>query len=221
MAKSYLESLLGEREKIILATRQHWFILASSIFLECFSILFLLAATVTASIYFMPYMLIIVSIGFALMLIPIATMTHDILEWSHLQYIVTNWRVLQISGIFNKNVTDSSLEKVNDVKMSQTAFGRLFGYGDVEIMTASELGVNLFKRIQDPVRFKTAMLNAKEQLSGSTSDDTLTPKYKGALEMEGRSIPDTIAQLDSLRRQGVLTEEEFLQKKAELLAKLG
>jgi len=221
MAKSYLENLLGEREKIILVARQHWFILASSIFLECFSILLILAATVTASIFLNPYIIIIVIVGFALLLIPIATMTHDILEWSQRQYIVTKGRVMQISGIFNKNVTDSSLEKVNDVKMSQTVFGRLFGYGDVEIMTASELGVNVFKRIEDPVRFKTAMLNAKELLSGTSAyESNLTSEVKGALDMEGGGIPTTIAQLDSLRRQGVLTEEEFAQKKAELLAKL-
>jgi uncharacterized membrane protein YdbT with pleckstrin-like domain len=159
--------------------------------------------------------LIIVTVGFALMLIPIATMTHDILEWSHRQYIVTNWRVLQISGIFNKNVTDSSLEKVNDVKMSQSVFGRIFGYGDVEILTASELGVNLFKRIEDPVRFKTAMLNAKEQLASGA-----LPESGNRAESQAGGIPATIAQLDALRRQGVLTEEEFQRKKAELLAKL-
>ncbi len=52
---------------------------------------------------------------------------------------------MQISGIFNKSVIDSSLEKVNDIKMDQSALGRMFGYGDIEILTASELGVNLFK----------------------------------------------------------------------------
>jgi hypothetical protein len=33
-------------------------------------------------------------------------------------------------------------------------------------------------------------------------------------------VPALIAQLDSLRRQGVLTEAEFQAKKAELLSKL-
>ena len=37
--------------------------------------------------------------------------------------------------------------KVNDVKMEQSFLGRLLGYGDIEILTASELGVNLFRRI--------------------------------------------------------------------------
>jgi hypothetical protein len=40
----------------------------------------------------------------------------DDIIWTSRQYIVTDWRVIQISGVFSKEVTDSSLEKVNDVK---------------------------------------------------------------------------------------------------------
>jgi uncharacterized membrane protein YdbT with pleckstrin-like domain len=149
--------------------------------------------------------------GFLLVLVPLAIMTWDILTWSNRQYIVTNRRVIQISGIFNKNVVDSSLEKVNDVKMSQSFFGRLFDYGDVEILTASETGDNLFKRIGDPVKFKTAMLNAKEKLGYEGT---------GAHAQRAESIPAQIAGLDVLRKQGIVTEAEFQSKKKELLAKM-
>lgn len=208
MAKSYLDSLLGEHERIELVARQHWFILLSSIFLELALILILLAATVSAAIFFTPYALIIVAIGFALMLLPIATMTRDILNYTNRQYIVTNRRVMQISGVLNKNVQDSSLEKVNDVVMQQSAFGRMFDYGDIEILTASELGVNLFKQIENPIHFKTAMLNAKEKLE------------RGNEDLGKDNIPALIAQLDQLRRQGILSDDEFQRKKAELLSKL-
>ena len=208
MAKSYLDSLLGERERIVLIARQHWFILFSSIFLELSLILIILAATVSAAIFLTPYALIIVAVGFALMMLPIATMTRDILNFANRQYIVTNRRVMQISGILNKNVQDSSLEKVNDVVMQQSAFGRMFDYGDIEILTASELGVNLFKQIEEPIQFKTAMLNAKEYLERGDDDQAED------------SIPGLIAQLDQLRRQGILNDEEFQQKKAQLLSRL-
>lgn len=209
MAKNYLENLLGEGERILLAARQHWFILASSIFFEIIIILFVFGGTIIATIFAPDQILLISLIGFFLLLIPLASMIHDILVWSHHQFIVTNWRVLQISGIFNKNVTDSSLEKVNDVKMTQSFFGRIFNYGNVEILTASELGVNEFKRIEDPVHFKTAMLNAKESLERRVSPVKALP-----------DIPEMINQLDELRKKGVLTEEEFQSKKTELLTKL-
>jgi uncharacterized membrane protein YdbT with pleckstrin-like domain len=209
MAKNYLENLLGEGERILLAARQHWFILASSIFFEIIILLFVFGGTIIATIFAPDQVLIITIIGSCLLLIPLASMINDILVWSHHQYIVTNWRVLQISGIFNKNVIDSSLEKVNDVKMTQSFFGRIFNYGNVEILTASELGVNAFKRIEDPVHFKTAMLNAKEALERRESPVKALP-----------AIPEMINQLDELRKKGVLTEEEFQTKKTELLTKI-
>lgn len=205
----YIQSLLGEREKIVLIARQHWFTIASAVALEVFLILILVVLTIIGGTALPQFALLIGAFGAILILIPAATMTRDILDWANRQYIVTNRRVMQISGIFNKNVTDSSLEKVNDVKMVQSVLGRLFGYGDVEILTASELGVNLFRRIEDPIRFKTAMLNAKENLE--RGEESRYPED---------DIPGLLASLERLHRQGVLTEEEFNQKKSELLARL-
>lgn len=206
MAKNYIQSMLGENEEIVLVTRQHWFVLFSAILLEIFVILVVIVGASIAAMTFPP-----ATLAFVLVLLPLASMLHDILVWKNREYIVTNRRVIQFAGIFNKSVVDSSLEKVNDVKLTQSFFGRIFDYGDVEIMTASELGVNLFKRIGDPVEFKTAMLNAKEKLgfegmgAGGTHVDT---------------VPTMIAQLDELRKKGIVTEEEFQAKKKELLAKM-
>ena len=210
MAKeTYVESLLGEHEKIVYVTHQHWFILFSSIFLEIALILIIFAATVLASIALPIYAILIVVVGFILLLLPLATMTRDILDWTNRQYIITNRRVMQIAGVLNKRVIDSSLEKVNDVKMVQSAFGRVFDYGDVEILTASELGVNLFRRIEDPVHFKTSMLNAKENLERGDRQPS-----------QREDVPALIERLDQLRQRGVITQQEFEQKKNELLSKL-
>lgn len=214
MSGNYLQSLLGEHENIILTTRHHWFILASSILLEVFFILLIFTGTIAGSIYLAgiqsPALLFVAVGGFVLLLIPIITGTRDVLNWTNHQFIITNRRVMQISGIFNKSIIDSSLEKVNDIKMEISAFGRMFGYGDIEILTASELGVNIFKQIENPVRFKTALLNAKTMLEQAVS-----------VPFEGSSdIPSLISKLADLRNQGVLSEDEFQQKKSELLLKM-
>ena len=214
MAKSYLESMLGEGEKILYATRQHWFLLISSILLEIFLILLFLAATVTAATL-SPYGLLAVAVGFVLILIPIATMTRDILSWTNHQYIITNRRVVQIAGIFDKTVTDSSLEKVNDVKLTQSMLGRMFDYGNIEILTASELGVDEFKRIERPVQFKTAMQNAKQRLESGENFIGGDIGVAGGMS----ALPALLSQLADLRQKGILTEEEFQQKKADLLAR--
>ncbi|NMC12083.1 MAG: PH domain-containing protein [Chloroflexi bacterium] len=212
MAKSYINSLLAQNEKIILVSRQHWFILFSSILLEIILIIAITIIAAVCGVFLAPLIGIssgiITIVGAIIALIPLVSMLFDIFKWRNHQYMITNRRVIQISGIFNKSITDSSLEKVNDVHMEQSFFGRIFDYGDVEILTASELGVNQFKRIAKPVSFKTAMLNAKEQLE------------HGDVEMSTENIPDVIARLDQLRSQGILSEDEFQKKKSELLSKL-
>ncbi|MGE5464207.1 MAG: PH domain-containing protein [Syntrophothermus sp.] len=207
MAANYLEGLLGENEKILMATHQHWFVLFNKIFLEIILIVIIIAASLFAASYWNPLAIA----GLALVLVPIVGMLKDIMVWRNQAYLVTSRRVIQISGVLDKNVIDSSLEKVNDVKMSQSFFGRMFGYGDVEILTASELGVNMFHQIARPVEFKTAMLNAKERLGFEEI---------GMAAHAIEDIPSMIEKLDVLRRRGVLSEAEFQQKKAELLAKM-
>jgi uncharacterized membrane protein YdbT with pleckstrin-like domain len=154
----------------------------------------------------------LVLLGYLLLIFPLISLLRDVLIWSGRKYVVTNRRVMQLSGVFNKNVTDSSLDKVNDVKMSQSFLGRVFGYGDIEILTASELGVNKFTHIGKPIQYKSAMINAKEKLERAPAE-------------AGPSRPaptpaDLLAQLDLLRQHGVLTETEFESKKADLLKKM-
>ena len=205
----YLKSVLGQREEILLVTRHHWFVLLRSILVEGIMIL-AIAVLVSVAVGglpqteypWLPWL-------YLLVLLPFFSLFWDVLKFTNNAFVVTNRRIIQIDGIINKNVTDSSLEKVNDVKMKQSMFGRIFNFGDIEIMTASELGINKFNTIARPIAFKTAMLNAKEELEVPPNAVQTTP-----------DILTLIAQLDNLRKQGVLSEEEFQAKKAQLLAKM-
>lgn len=208
MAKTYLEELLGENEKVLRETHQHWFVLFGKILLELLLIV-LIVGGIFVAYPFYPMAIY----GLILVLVPVIGILNDVIVWRNKAYIVTTHRVIQTSGVFSKDVIDSSLEKVNDVKLSQSFLGRLFDFGDIEILTASELGVNLFHQIADPVGFKTAMLNAKERLGFDN-------EYRTEGHPVNVDIPALIARLDDLRKRGIITELEFQQKKAELLAKI-
>jgi uncharacterized membrane protein YdbT with pleckstrin-like domain len=212
MRDPYLNSLLGERETILLITRQHWFLLFRSILFEILLITATVAAVTLVWIFWVPVPVSI--LGYLLVLIPLASLVRDTMIWLNHKYVVTSLRVIQIFGVFNKNVTDSSLEKVNDVKMDQSLFGRIFNFGDIEILTASELGINRFTSIGDPIRFKTAMLNAKYRLEQGRPDQ---PRSEAQSVID---VPRLIDQLDELRKRGALTETEFQEKKARLLARI-
>lgn len=210
MSDTYLKSLLGEDEQVLFVTHQHWLVLAGEILSESLLSVALVVLVTMIWVWWVPNVL--VALGYLLLVFPLISLLRDVLIWSKRKYVVTNRRVMQLYGVFSKNVTDSSLEKVNDVKMSQSFLGRMFGYGDIEILTASELGVNKFTHIGQPIQYKTAMINAKEKLERA-------PAEAGP----GRPAPnlaDLLAQLDVLRQHGVLTEAEFQSKKTELLKKM-
>jgi len=204
---SYIESLLAENEKIVIQTRQHWIVWAKSFFLNA---ILLIAIVILAILATLATGLGVV-VAF-LALIPIGAFWRTYLDWWNEVYLVTNRRVIQTEGIINKRVIDSSLEKINDVVLRQSFLGRIFDYGDIEILTASEGGVNRLDKIASPVKFKTEMLNQKEALG-------MDERFGGRAERRA-DIPALIAGLDALRQRGILTDAEFQQKKTELLSKM-
>lgn len=220
MTYSYVSKMLGEDEEILLTTRQHSLVLFGNILLEIFLIALFSVAISLVFILAVPtgiWVAAVWLIGAILLLFPLIGLVHDVLVWANKQFIITSRRVIQVSGIINKNVTDSSLEKVNDVKMVQSFWGRLLNYGDLEILTASEMGVNVFRRIGNPVKVKTTMLNAKNRLG----DDDDSGRFNSRIKTvpAAVAVPDMLQELDVLRQKGIITEEEFQKKKEELLAR--
>ena len=146
----------------MLVARQHWLVLLEEITSELLLSLAIIVLIVGLAIFSGPLALL----GLVILLAPLASLTRDVLKWSNRKYVITNRRVIQLSGVLNKDVVDSSLEKVNDVMLDQSFLGRIFGYGDLEVLTASEIGVNKIRRIANPIQYKIAMVNAKAKFEG-------------------------------------------------------
>ena len=211
MSDKYLKSLLGENEQVLFVTHHHWLVLAGEILAE--ALLAVILVVLVSLVWAMKWIISpLVPLGYLLLVIPLISLWRDVLIWRSREYVVTNRRVIQLAGVFNKNITDSSLDKVNDVKMSQSFLGRVLGYGNIEILTASELGANKFTYIGRPIQYKTAMINAKEKLERAPAEPAAPRPAAGPA--------DLLTQLDVLRQHGVLTEEEFQAKKADLLKKM-
>jgi len=210
----YLESLMGEYEGIVFKTRRHWLAILSTILVNSLLSLLIIVGCVFLVGLVGPWALV----ALLLLAFPLGKFALDFLHWWNEQYVITNRRVVQVEGIINKHVIDSSLEKVNDVVLDQSLLGRFLDYGEVEILTASEIGVNRLERVAHPVRFKTEMLNQKEGVSRLESFRSQAERVKEAPPTQ--DIPGLIAELDELRKKGVITEEEFQREKGELLGKL-
>ncbi len=196
----YVEKLLAREERIVFATRQHWFALVPTIVVDTALCIVILAASIGGFLISPPFPLF----GLFFLLVPLGHFAIRLSKWLNEQYVVTSRRVMEVKGVVRKHVSDSSLEKVNDVVMEQGALGRMLNYGDLSIITGADIGVNTFRRIAYPIRFKVAMLDQKSRLN------------KGPARQE-KSVPELLAQLDELRQRGVITAEEFARQKSRLL----
>jgi uncharacterized membrane protein YdbT with pleckstrin-like domain len=216
----YLEDLMGKNEQIMLTTRQHWIMVIGALLVNGFFVLLLLGIGV-ALLFLVPVLgWIPLALAGVISLIPLWRLVADWLHWQNDMYVVTNRRIIQAQGVINKHVIDSSLEKINDVVLTQSALGRMLSYGDLEILTGSEIGVNLLRRITDPVRFKTEMLNQKEGMNEMGAFDSKARRTLAAAAPTAGDIPELIAELDELRKKGLITDAEFQEKKAKLLARI-
>ncbi len=209
----YVQRLLAGHENIVFATRQHWIVLLGALIVNGLLMAAIMAAAIVLStvLQFSQALFLL-----ALILIPLIRLFTRVVRWWNEQYIITNRRVIQVEGVINKHVIDSSLEKVNDVVLVQSVWGRLLGYGDVEILTASDMGMNRLDRLGSPVRFKTEMLIQKEGLGLVER----TEQALGVSPPTAADIPELIAELDELRKKNIISDEEFEKKKEALLGKI-
>ena len=232
----YVDSLMGKNEQILTVERKHWITLLMSILINLLLVILLLALYAVLGDFASqnPNVALLGSLRVILLfalLFPVGRVGWDLVQWEAEQYIVTNRRVMQTAGIVNKKTSDSSLEKVNDVVLTQSVLGRVLGYGDLEIVTGSDIGINLLKRLANPIKFKTTMLDAKAAMHDPDIDELrprevpvagalLGGKPKAAAGADEDDPLKQIAELDNLRKSGAISDAEYQSAKAKLLAKI-
>jgi Bacterial PH domain/Short C-terminal domain len=160
-----IDSLLASGERPIKIERQHWFILVANAAYGLIAIVIaILLLFVSGNLGqgaardLLGWAIIVIVVG------GLAYLAWESLQWTNREFVVTNRRVLQLEGVLNKKVIDSSLEKINDAILTRSVFGRLFGYGDLEILTASESGISRLRKLREAEGFKRSMLEAKHEL---------------------------------------------------------
>jgi uncharacterized membrane protein YdbT with pleckstrin-like domain len=164
MSIEYLKKQLGGSEEIRYTERHHWiFPLAVMIKWILFAAVVIVLIILFDFVWFPGHTW--VRLFYLVLLVPLVRIAWGFLSWRMNVYVLTNRRVVEVTGVLNKRVSDSSLEKLTDVVLKQPLFGRMLGYGDIEVLTAAAgAGVNYLRQIRRPMEFKTAMVNAKEAL---------------------------------------------------------
>jgi len=228
---SYAESMLAKDEQILYRGRQHWLAPLVDglrpIVLILVGLLLLLAEANfrwTGALFAIPAVV---------MLIGVIWFGIVYLTWRAEEYIITSRRVLKIEGLLDKKSGDSALDKINDAVLKQGLLARMLRYGDLQILTANEEGIDRYEMLANAVDFKKAMLDAKNRLEDGYRGSVATPRMAtpavaaaaaAAAPAAGSGNADdvtgTLAKLADLRDKGAITPAEYEAKKAELLGRL-
>ena len=122
------------------------------------------------------------------------------------EFVVTNRRVMRRVGLLSREIEHAPVEKIQDITIRQGWIGRLLGFGTVVLETASERGTLEFPEIAFPEAFRNAIWGQAPSPAGAAA---------------GRPAPrERLAQLDGLKQQGLVSEEEYAAKRREILANL-
>ncbi|HVG74853.1 MAG TPA: PH domain-containing protein [Thermoleophilaceae bacterium] len=244
---NYAESLLAAGERVLRREHQHWFILVAN---TRYAILALIGAALLTviSVWFGIDGVLWQVLGvltLVLFVYGIAAFLWGILRYRNEEYLITNRRLIHAEGVVNKKTTDSSLEKINDAVLTESMFGRMFGFGDLDVLTASEEGIERLRMLRDAKDFKKAMIEAKHELEIEVARPVMppirsepapvaaapvaapaaaapppTPAPVAPAAPASNDIGAALDRLGDLRDRGLITPEEYAAKRQELLDRL-
>lgn len=227
---AYLDHLLGRGEQILYVARQHLFVLIANIVTELALIALLVAAGVASHMAFdtttltfggitASNLILLICVGISVVVLFSGFL--DFLRWNNTHHVVTDRRLLQVQGVLSKRVNDVALEKINEVTLHQSFTGRLLNFGTVTVFTASgDPGANLLDRIEAPLAFQQALLEARRQLEQNYRYfDRLYRAAPTSIDSAPVEVRRTLEELAALRDRGILSIDEFEARKRELLSK--
>ena len=202
---------LQKNEKILLVTRTSWITLILPLFILIISFvppIFLLSQTLLV------------------MLLPVAALCYFGWKWwerRHNLWAVSNFRVIDEFGVVNINTKERPLDKINNVSYSQSIWGRIFGYGNVEIQTAATIGETIYQFVEKPGLLKDTITTAQAeykhaQFASQAASFMQQSSQTSAGNFSHQQLATELEKLFDLKQRGVLSEEEYNRAKLKLLA---
>ena len=146
---------------------------------------------------------------------------YKIIQRKNNLWAVTNLRVIDEFGVFTLNSKESPLDKINNVTYNQSVWGRIFGYGNVQIQTAAEIGSTTYYLVEKPKKLKDTITLMQEVYKKSqivSQAQELAKAISSGSQMNSRNdIATELEKLFELKQKGVINQDEFDQGKRKIL----
>jgi membrane protein YdbS with pleckstrin-like domain len=211
---SYAEKNLAPGESIVYRARYHWIYYRTALALLLVSAVFALWWRLAGSSLESPGSATVFR-NLALLLLGAAVVAYVVRRIRNAadEFVVTNRRVMRKVGIFAREAEHAPIEKIQDVTLDQGMTARLLGYGTVILETASERGRIVFPDIARPDAFRNAIW-------GQSTAAVSSPAAPVVAAPAPPAAAQRLAELEDLRTRGLLSTEEYIRKREEILKAL-
>jgi uncharacterized membrane protein YdbT with pleckstrin-like domain len=97
------------------------------------------------------------------------------IRWQSTSYTLTDQRIKIETGIFTRSERIIPIDRVQDCTTRQTLFGRMLGYGRVEVDAAGAQGAEVLDHLPNPGTFRDQVFMLSEKRRGGTPTAPVAP----------------------------------------------
>ena len=124
----------------------------------------------------------------------------------------------QIKTLFSTNKLELPIEQISSIFVSNGIFDKLFGGKTLSI--CSSTGRYKIHWVKNADEFSSHVTTTIDTYKKQVASKSLSDGSKSESHFQDSSIVDKLKSLQALKDEGILSEEEFNAKKAELLSKM-
>jgi uncharacterized membrane protein YdbT with pleckstrin-like domain len=152
-------------ENLILKTHQHWIVVVKSLVIPI--VLLVIAAVVDVTVKSgtgIPHfrtIVTLVAVAIALLWLIVVW-----IRWQSIAYTLTDQRIKIESGVFGRASKIIPIDRIQDCTTRQSLFGRILGYGRVEVDAAGAQGAEVLEHLPNPGTFRDQVFVQSERRRG-------------------------------------------------------
>jgi uncharacterized membrane protein YdbT with pleckstrin-like domain len=165
-------------ENLVLKAHQHWIVIVKSLVIPV--ALLVIAGVVDLFVKSgtgIPHFRTIVSLA----VIAIAGVWLIVvwIRWQSTSYTLTDQRIKIETGVFGRSSKTIPIDRIQDCTTKQTLFGRMLGYGRVEVDAAGAQGAEVLDHLPNPGAFRDQVFMLSERRRGGASGAPATANPSG------------------------------------------
>jgi uncharacterized membrane protein YdbT with pleckstrin-like domain len=155
-------------ENLVLKAHQHWIVIVKSLVVPVALLVVVAILDLTyLNAHYTPHLRTVLSLA----AIAIAGVWLIVvwIRWQSTAYTLTDQRIKIDTGVFGRSSKTIPIDRIQDATTKQTLFGRMLGYGRVEVDAAGAQGAEVLDHLPNPGAFRDQVFMLSERRRGGAS----------------------------------------------------